>query len=291
MTHSPRTLFRFIWISLLSSISIGALAEDSVHLSFTYFPESDYRMESVTNSQIKMNFSGDYTALPIDLAQRLPMDFEMMQQTAHTLKTGKTKPDNTFSISMKLGDEKTQIKMPGQEFMELPNDSNPLKDAVLHGSINSDGSLTYHSTSGSIDPKFNRMLESMFDQIANSNLMLGQTFKIGETVPIPFPISLPLEDVGAMNLAMEMRYTLKKIVHPLAYFDIEFDTVISGEQDLSDLSIQGGGSGKMIYHMESHISPEQNFIMTMAMKMPMHGGFLNLYMNNHSSTNTSFIQR
>jgi hypothetical protein len=148
--------------------------------------------------------------------------------------------------------------------------------------------MEYKSASGEgATDELKVMMQSVFEQLANSNVMAGKTVSVGETVPFKLPMSIPVGDLGTVNFEMEMLYTLESIENSIANFDIRFSAVISSQLKEASIIVEGAGSGIMKYDVIKKIAPVMTSKMTMDLKVPLEGAYLELTSISDSNIRTS----
>jgi hypothetical protein len=150
--------------------------------------------------------------------------------------------------------------------------------------------MEYKSTSGEgASDELKTIMQSIFEQMANSNVMAVKKVKVGETVPFKhkLPISIPVGDLGAVTFEMEMLYTLEDITNNIANFNINFSAVVSSQLKEANISVEGSGSGVMKYDLIKKIAPITTLKMQMDLKVPLEGNYLELTSASDSNTRTS----
>jgi hypothetical protein len=284
-SHGELMKYLLIWIVLLSQNAFG---EQTVYLDLGYQDSSNYKIEQESISEMKMNFSGDLANAPAKLRSQLPMDLNMKQITVQSIKTGTKESNNSYPLSMLVESSKTYASINGSDYMEQPSSSNNLEGVTINGVVHQDGKMEYKSASGEgATDELKTMMKSIFEQMANSNIMAGKKVKVGETVPFKMPMSIPVGDLGAVNFEMEMLYTLESVTDEIANFNINFSAIVSSQLKEANISIEGTGSGVMKYDLTKKIAPSMTSKMQMDIKVPLEGDYLELTSVSDSNVRTS----
>jgi hypothetical protein len=279
--------YLLIWIVLLSQ---NAFSQQVVDIDLGYQDSSNYKIEQETISQMKMDFSGDIENAPPKLRSQLPMNLKMKQITVESIKTGAKESNNSFPLSMLVESSKTYVSINGSDYMEIASGADKLEDVTINGVVHQGGKMEYKSTSGEgASDELKTIMQSIFEQMANSNVMAVKKVKVGETVPFKhkLPISIPVGDLGAVTFEMEMLYTLEDITNNIANFNINFSAVVSSQLKEANISVEGSGSGVMKYDLIKKIAPIKTLKMQMDLKVPLEGNYLELTSASDSNTRTS----
>lgn len=277
--------YLLIWLILFSQ---QAFSEQVVELDFNYQDSSIYKIEQETLSEMKMDFSGDPENAPAKLRSRLPMDLKMKQITVQSIQTGPKELNETYPLSMLVESSKTYASINGADYAEQPSGASRLQGVVINGLVHPDGKMEYKSASGKgATDELKAMMQSVFKQLANSNVMAGKTVKVGETVPFRLPMSIPVGDLGTVNFEMEMLYTLEGIANNIASFEISFSALVSSQLKEANISIEGSGSGVMKYDVIKKIAPITTSKMQMVLLVPLQGAYLEITSISDSNIRTN----
>jgi len=273
---------------LLVLFTQQAIGEQTVELSLGYQESSNYRIEQEILSEIKMDYSGDLDAAPSEIQSQFPMNLKMKQETLQLIETGNLESNNTYPVSMVVEKSKTYASINGADFVAQPSGASRLEGVTIKGIIHPDGKMEYKSASGEgATDDLKSMMRSIFEQMANSNLMAGKSVEVGETVPFKLPMSIPVGNMGSVNFEMEMRYTLEKVVNDIANFKINFSAIVSSDFKEANINITGSGSGLMTYNTLKKIPPLMTSEMQMDLKVPIKGGYLEITSISNSNIRTS----
>jgi hypothetical protein len=273
---SQGELMKYLLI-LTVFLSHYAFCDQIVKLEWRYQDSSNYKIEQESLSEMKMDFSGDLENVPPKLRTQLPMDLKMKQVTVQTIETGPKESNNSYPLSILFESSKTYASINGSDYAEQPSRGNNLEGVTIKGFVHQDGKMEYKSASGEgATDELKAMMQAVFEQMANSNIMAGKKVKIGETVPFKLPMSIPVGDLGAVNFEMEMLYTLESIKSNIANFNINFSAVVSSQLKEADINIEGTGSGSMQYDLINKIAPLTTSKMKMDLKVPLQNGYLEL---------------
>jgi hypothetical protein len=273
---------------LMILLSQHAFGEQVVELDLGYQDESNYKIEQETLSEMKMDFSGDLEKAPEKLRSQLPMNLKMKQITVQSINTGSKESNQTYPLSMLVESSKTYASINGSDYTEQPSGASSLQGVTINGLVHPNGKMEYKSASGEgATDELKVMMQSVFEQLANSNVMAGKTVSVGETVPFKLPMSIPVGDLGTVNFEMEMLYTLESIENSIANFDIRFSAVISSQLKEASIIVEGAGSGIMKYDVIKKIAPVMTSKMTMDLKVPLEGAYLELTSISDSNIRTS----
>lgn len=148
--------------------------------------------------------------------------------------------------------------------------------------------MEYKSASGKgASNEIKKMMRSIFDQVSSSNVMAGSKIKVGETVPLKLPMSVPVGDSRVVQFDMGMFYTLDKVINDIAHFNVRYSAVVNSElNDELNISVKGQGKGGMVYDVIKKIAPLTKADITIDMKVPLNDGFLDVSSKSYSNIRT-----
>lgn len=266
-----------------------AHGEQIVELDFSYKSSSVYIIEQETMNVMKINYSGDLNDAPDRIRAKLPMDLKVKQEMLQSVKTGSKSSEGTYPVSIIVESRKTYVSVDDSKYVEQTSDfNNRLVGVTINGFVHPNGKMEYKSASGKgASNEIKKMMRSIFDQVSSSNVMAGSKIKVGETVPLKLPMSVPVGDSRVVQFDMGMFYTLDKVINDIAHFNVRYSAVVNSElNDELNISVKGQGKGVMVYDVIKKIAPLTKADITIDMKVPLNDGFLDVSSKSYSNIRT-----
>lgn len=286
---SKGTTMRYLFVLFLL-IAQTSLANDVLELSFGYKDSSIYQITQESSSVVNVEYSGDLEKLPLDSKFRQPMNAITKQKVKHSIETGNRESTGAYSIKLVTGKKDTLISLNGSDFFEPQNMG--LGEVEVMGMISPGGKIEFKSVSGKrVTDEVRMMMKNVIEQLADANPIAGRSVSVGETISTHTPLSMPIGNMGTVNLEVKVDYTLESIQENIAKFTTESRFIISADLELSHINLVGSGTGVMTYDITNKISPITDTEMKISYRIPMEDGFLETTAIDSSSIRTSVEQK
>lgn len=171
----------------------------------------------------------------------------------------------------------------------LPSMANPLLDASIEGWYDKSDKLKTHIVSMdgiALPPGTGEQMMASIEGLSGQVNFPDYPLKIGDSFTQKVPFNMPVGN-GSGNIELKITYTFKKVAGQKAYFDSVHEMVIDAGIEESDINATTGGTGTMIYDLETGIVVSTTSKMDMVMKMEQPGGF-RMNMSGKVFTETGF---
>ncbi len=145
-----------------------------------------------------------------------------------------------------------------------------LQDALIYGHYDDKRQNVIDSiVKKDMKAKTRKIIGDMQKQLYDNVKYPEKPMKIGESFKNDVPFDTPMGEAGAIKMATNIIYTLKKIKDNKAFFDIK--TTVTMLSDIKNIKIvaSGGGTGKMEYDILNKFCTLYDSDTTMNMDMDM----------------------
>ena len=116
------------------------------------------------------------------------------------------------------------------------------------------------------------MMASLFEQFTGTGMLDDVEVALGQTVPVRLPMTVPVAELGNMEIEIIMYYTLNSIENGLGNFGIGMDMQMSMEIQESLVTVTAKGDGRMVYDIAGEYTPYSDIDMTMNFNIPVEKG-------------------
>jgi hypothetical protein len=264
----------------------ASLLDDQVKLTFTYKPDAVYRLETRAYSNVEMRMTRDSAGLPAALPP--PRKINAREERVQKITTGTPDRRGGYPVDQYIFKQRKYISINGGVEQEQP-EGNKFEGMLIRGRILPGGAMEYVSAEGAgSSPVFQQVMKSVFDQLRQAQLA-GQVVRVGETISVKTPMTLPNVAGMMVNADSETTYTLKEIKNGIAFFDLGFSLSMNASSAVENSTATGSGTGTMTYDIGASYSPAMTMDMTMSLDIPIKdGGILKNHSVVKSETTTTY---
>jgi len=238
-----------ITVLLLLFIAVKASAQKSVLFKMKYMPQRTYNILMNMKGDIKADLSGNQDILDKLKEQgiTMPLVAAISVKTTGTTKTGVLAADNSFPLAMTFLVEQPSVTLNGK-IAPIPIQQKPATTIYAH--VLADGIIKGDSISGKkADTTSGKAALKMMGTIQKQIKFPDHPMHVGESFTQDIPFNMPM-NMGGSSVDSKAVYTLVNIADGKAYFDMTQTIDMKMNIQQAQLTIAGGGTGKMIYSIK-----------------------------------------
>jgi len=218
-----RTISRLMLLVIVCCISAAAFAQsEKVSLRMPPRPNQLVHVNVVQETEMEVSFEGN--SLPPGVTG--PMKVVTKVTIALTQKTGSANAQGDIEAELTYDEVRSDSTMNGQP-MARNNAADSFtgkKLAVTFDKLGSVVNVKVPADVGLPEESFKQMLKSMYGNLPDTSLALGES----ATVPLDFTIPLPLPGAAPLKMQGDVKHTLASIETTPAGRIAKFDHVMDG---------------------------------------------------------------
>lgn len=238
--------------------SVGC-ATNQYSFKVAYAPNRQYRIEMSTETKSEVEIAGKEEVLAElkNKGMQLPLRVDFTQQMTVLLQTQQPQPGGTFPFSLVYEKFDNIIKMNGMERNSSPGLD--LAGLKISGTIQNGNVIQVEGIEGgNIDEKSKEILIQFAENLSKNVHYPEKPMKIGDKFTQEIPMTLPVPNLGPLNLRIVSVYELQKVVKNLAYFKVVQEFKVNSSDQKLNLELTGSGGGALVHDLAANISSEFN---------------------------------
>lgn len=245
---------RFLLLCLLPLIAAG---QESVQISPSFRPDTEYRLNMTNSTEYRMEYFGSVEFLSELTFRGVKNPLEVDRTTKSSIRqiTGRVGEDGSFPILVVF------------DRSESSDGKVPLPDGTkMYGRIDSLKRSRYDSVvaeglSEEVRQSFMKTMQSLLDQTKFPD----EAVSMGGVLRDTSYFSIPVMDM-VMDMTILTDYTLKKIKKGNARFDISQTIAMTAALDDMPMTAEGSGEGRMVYDIDKEFMLYYQEEMEMSLK-------------------------
>ncbi len=230
---------------LLATIFMAfqAQAAESIVLEVKRLENRDYNTVTTTITSNEFNIKAPKETMDQFEASgvKLPLTVKQEQTVVNTLKTSAARDNGdipftgTLETKAKVESSAKQANQSTQKRFEL---AGAYREGVLAiDSVKGDG----------VTPELEDAIKKALVKVMQSVQYSKDPIKVGDTFSQAVPVSIPMQGAAPVQMLMTTHYTLKSIKGKQANFDIKQEYGLAPGATSSAVTINGSGTGTMLY--------------------------------------------
>jgi|GEM_PF-2532678 len=264
-------------------LSLPVSAQDTVLLKMSLSPDTAFRLSQTSVNDMVMDASKAWHLPRNDENQQFPMHIQQKAEQVSRLETSAVDADGSFLVSMTIESGTSSVSVNEGFWTEQPGLSDYLGQAMMEARILSNGEMQFISVGGQpVPPEMEAMMASLFEQFTGTGMLDDVEVALGQTVPVRLPMTVPVAELGNMEIEIIMYYTLNSIENGLGNFGIGMDMQMSMEIQESLVTVTAKGDGRMVYDIAGEYTPYSDIDMTMNFNIPVEKGGVTMALNSHT---------
>lgn len=253
----------------LLCLSITQLkAQQGVVFKVKYSPNKNYQMAVNMGMKINATMTGDSSLINKLKAEGItqPVTVDLKLALNGNMKSGAVGADNNFPLNMDFKITDLSVSANGKQAPIPPSISE--KDIKLAAHVGQDGKFMIDSVGGkkandTIQKKMKQTMDLIQKQIQFPEKPLKPGDSFTQSMPMNMPMNMPMGGNSDMKIDAGVTYKLISISDGKAYFDMIPNFNMSFTIKNTAISINGTGTGKMVYSIKDNfpLSKDANFTM------------------------------
>ncbi|MBP1750758.1 MAG: hypothetical protein H6Q52_3297 [Deltaproteobacteria bacterium] len=277
---------------LLLSLSVQACADDSQGCLFqwSYAPSRTYATNVFIQSSNHLMLEGKSEAAKEKLKQTaFPIQIESSQTTRIIITTDEADQQGNIPFVSKVIENTTSNTVGGKKL--APTQQAALEDAVFTGLIDQKTKrMNILSVKGKdLTPQAESMIRKALDDALNQLQFPSSPVKIGHTFAQRLKLQVPVPGLQPVDMFAVVKYTLRKIEVPVAFFDIMTDLELATKNSEMHIAVEGGGSGSMRFDMENRLP--MDYVTSENMRLTIDAPEVRVTVKSNSNTRMEYTAR
>ncbi len=277
---------------LLVSLSVQACADDSQGYLFqwSYAPSRTYATNVFIQSSNYLMLEGKSKAAKERLKQtEFPIQIESTQTTRIIITTDKADQKGNIPFVSKVIENTTSSTVGSKK---LPSTQPAaLQDAVFTGLIDQKTKrMNILSVKGKdLSPQAEDTITKALNEAQNQLQFPARPMKIGDSFTQRLKLQVPVPGLQPVDIFAVLKYTLRRIEAPIAFFDITTDIELATKNSEMHIAVEGGGSGSMRFDMENKLP--MDYVTSENMKLTMDAPEVRVTIKSNSTTRMEYLAK
>lgn len=278
-----------IFIFLFLCFITEARAEDSEGFIFewSYAPSRVYTNTVLVDSTSYLTMKGkSKTAKEKLKTSQFPLEIKNSQRTGSVITTDKTDQYGNIPFMCKIV-EHSNTNIANCKIIPSTR-PDILEEVVYTGMI--DGktkTLNIISVKGkNLPPEAENIIKEMMEEVQKQLQMPAYPLKTGDSFTNRLKLHIPVPGLQPVEMFIVLKYTLKKIESPLAFFNIKIDLELAMKESEENATAKGGGSGSMRFDIKNRLPID--CIMLLKMKVTLDTPEVKMVVKSKSNTKMEF---